>query len=128
MTKNKKVISTFFDLLVWQKAHELSLLIYSLSKSFPKDELYGLTNQMRRASVSISSNIAEGFSMNSKKSKNNFYSISKGSLHEIQSQLALCRDLKYINSAEFIQAFNLTKTLNALLTGLVKSSKDKINT
>ena len=72
MTKNKKVISTFFDLLVWQKAHELSLLIYSLSKSFPKDELYGLTNQMRRASVSISSNIAEGFSMNSKKSKNNF--------------------------------------------------------
>lgn len=126
--QEKAVIKTFFDLLAWKKAHELPLLVYFLSRKFPKDELYGLTNQMRRASVSISSNIVEGFGMNSKKSKNSYYSISHGSLYEIQSQLALCRDLKYINSIEFTQAFNLTKNINALLTGLVKASKDKINT
>ena len=81
-------IKTFKDLETWKQAHKLVLVIYKLTKTFPKEEKYSLTDQIRRAVVSISSNIAEGFARDSKKDKIRFYSIALGSLIEVQNQLS----------------------------------------
>lgn len=98
--ENKK-IQSFTDLEVWRKAHKLVLLIYRITKKFPKEELFSLTNQMRRAAISITSNIAEGFARQSFKEKLQFYYIALGSLTELQNQLLVAKDLKYLNQAEF---------------------------
>ncbi len=84
---------SFEDLIVWQKAHEFVLLVYRYTSCFPKHELYGLTSQFRRASVSIAANIAEGFK---KKDKLRFYNISQGSLEECRYYIRLSKDLSYI--------------------------------
>jgi four helix bundle protein len=83
MTPAKK----FQDLLVWQKAMELTVEIYRLTKSFPKEEAFGLTSQMRRAVISITSNVAEGFGRHGVREKDQFYAIARGSLYEVESQL-----------------------------------------
>ena len=88
--KNNPKIKSFTDLQVWQEGHKLVLLIYKVTKKFPKEELFGLTNQIKRAGVSITSNIAEGFSRQSYKEKLQFYYMSLGSLTEIQNQLLTC--------------------------------------
>ena len=85
----------FEDLLVWQKAHQFVLDIYRLTRTFPKDETYGLVSQLRRASVSIPANIAEGFRKRGKADKVRFYNIAQGSLEEVRYYLILTRDLKY---------------------------------
>ncbi|MFA4955084.1 MAG: four helix bundle protein [Patescibacteria group bacterium] len=90
-------IKNFTDLVAWQEAHSLALSIYQATKAFPKDELYGPVNQMRRSVVSIASNIAEGFGRKTNADKRHFYNIAGGSLAEIQSQLFLARDLGYLN-------------------------------
>ena len=104
---NQKITS-FTKLHTWKKAHSLVLKVYSITKSFPKDELYGLVNQMRRCSVSITSNIAEGFTRQSKKEKVQFYYTAKGSLVELQNQLLISRDVKYIDDKTFNDIANLT--------------------
>ncbi|MFA4862728.1 MAG: four helix bundle protein [Bacteroidales bacterium] len=86
---------SFVELAVWQKAHSLVLDIYLLTKTFPKEELYGLTNQLRRAAVSVPANIAEGFGRFSKTEKVRFFNISQGSLNEVKYFLILANDLKY---------------------------------
>jgi four helix bundle protein len=86
---------TFKDLLVWQKAHQFVLESYSYSKHFPKEELYGLTSQYRRASVSIAANIAEGFKKRGAKDKARFMNIAQGSLEECRYYLILAQDLGY---------------------------------
>ena len=86
---------TFEDLLVWQKAHQFVLAVYRLSGTFPKDETYGLTSQIRRAAVSISANIAEGFRRRGSADKSRFYNIAQGSLEECRYYLILVRDLEY---------------------------------
>lgn len=86
---------TFKDLLVWQKAHKFVLESYSYSKRFPKEELYGLTSQYRRASVSIAANIAEGFKKRGRKDKARFMNIAQGSLEECRYYLILAQDLGY---------------------------------
>ncbi len=78
----RKPAKTFKDLIVWQKAHEFVLEVYSETENFPKKELYGLTSQFRRAAVSIAANIAEGFKKRGKKDKARFMNISQGSLEE----------------------------------------------
>jgi len=118
----KKKILNFSDLKTWQEAHALALSIYKASTAFPKSELFGLTNQIRRASVSVGSNIAEGFGRQTQKEKNLFYHHAKGSLLELKSQLFLARDLNYLNkevSEEIIKSANYT---HALLEGLIKTS------
>src|SRR3989344_1808308 len=94
--KNKK-IESFKDLIAWQKGHELVLEIYKITKAFPKEEQFGLTNQLRRAAVSLTSNIAEGFSRRSYKEKSQFYSMALGSLTEVQNQLLIAEDIGYIS-------------------------------
>ena len=83
------------DLLVWQKAHKFVLESYAYSKGFPKEEIYGLTSQYRRASVSIAANIAEGFKKRGQKDKARFMNIAQGSLEECRYYLILAQDLGY---------------------------------
>lgn len=85
----------FVDLIVWQKAHQFVLKVYQVTARFPKDELYGLTSQFRRAAVSIAANIAEGFVKKGDADKVRFYNIAQGSLKECQYYIILSKDLKY---------------------------------
>ena len=89
-------IKTFTDLIVWQKGHALVLEIYKITSFFPKEELYGLTSQIKRAIISVTSNIAEGFVRYSKKEKVQFYYVSLGSITEVQNHLIIARDLHFI--------------------------------
>lgn len=118
-------IQTFKDLETWKQAHKLVIFIYKLSAKFPKYELYSLSDQMRRASVSITSNIAEGFTRETKKEKVRFYTISLGSLLEIENQIQIALDLKYINLPSFNFVDDQIKTVQKMLYGLIKSSKSK---
>ncbi len=86
---------TYGDLIVWQKAHNLVLDIYRMTKRFPKEEMYGLTAQLRRAAISIPANIAEGFARKGTKDKLRFYNIAAGSLNEISYYILLAKDLNY---------------------------------
>ena len=95
-----KTAKTFEDLVVWQKAHQLVLKIYRLSKSFPRDELFGLISQLRRAATSIPANIAEGFKKRTHRDKLRFFNIAQGSAEEVRYYLILSADLKYGDTAE----------------------------
>jgi len=90
---------TFADLIVWQKAHAIVLMVYRLTESFPKTETYGLTSQLRRAAVSVPANIAEGFQKRGKLDKLRSFNISQGSLGECDYYLILAQDLKYAATA-----------------------------
>ena len=109
------------DLIVWQKAMELVMLIYRTTKSFPKEEVYGLTSQMRRAAVSIPSNIAEGQGRNTKRDLRNFLAIAMGSLRELETQILIAKGLTYFTEATTIQLCDLTDTVGRLIRGLAKS-------
>ena len=92
---------TFENVIAWQKAHSFVLLVYRITKSFPSEELYGLTSQFRRAAVSIEANIAEGYKKMSKADKLRFMNISQGSIEECRDYILLSRDLKYISDTDF---------------------------
>lgn len=124
METNKTKIKSFTDLNVWKESHKLVLAIYKTTKLFPKEETFGLIIQMRRAAVSITSNIAEGFSRNGKKEKVQFYYIALGSLTELQNQLLIAKDLSYLSLKEFNELANQTVTVNKLLSGFIKSAKN----
>ena len=97
----QKKIEKFTDLVAWQEGHKLVMLIYRETEKFPKSEIFGLSSQMRRCAVSVTSCIAEGFSRSSLKDKNYFFYISLGSVTELQNQLIIARDLKYIARGVF---------------------------
>ena len=118
MEKNK--IKSFTDLIAWKEAHKLALFIYEVTKLFPKEEIYGLTNQIRRAVVSVSSNIAEGFSRKSNAEKRQFYYQALGSLTELQNQLLIARDIGYINKDKFNSLANQTISVSKLINALIK--------
>lgn len=109
---------SFEKLEVWKKSRELVKTIYTLTRSFPDEEKFGLMSQLRRAAISVSSNIAEGSTRQSKKDKARFYEIAFGSLIEIMNQLILSSDLKYITIDELnkirIQVDEIGRMLNAL--------------
>jgi len=111
---------SFQDLIVWQKAHAFVLAVYVLTRSFPREELYGLTSQLRRAAVSISANIAEGFKKKSRVDKARFFNIAQGSAEECKYYLILTQDLKYGNTATLTkQLEEVTKLLDAYLRALL---------
>lgn len=116
-------IESFTDLNAWKEAHKFVLMIYKLTKLFPKEEMFGLTSQIRRAAVSIVSNIAEGFSRRSYADKGQFYAIALGSLTEVQSQILVARDLDYLSKEDFNKVANQTVIVSKLLNGLIKSSR-----
>ncbi len=116
-------IQKFTDLRVWQEGHSIAIEIYKLTKSFPKDELFALVNQMRRCAVSITSNIAEGFSRQSKKEKVQFYSISQGSLTELHNQLLIARDVGYMNQQLCDTLVGRLWNLNISMSALISRVK-----
>jgi four helix bundle protein len=87
---------SFRDLIVWQKSHELVLVVYQVTKRLPKEELFGLVSQMRRAAVSVAANIAEGFKKRGRADKARHMNIGQGSLEELRYYFILCRDLGYL--------------------------------
>lgn len=117
-------IKSFTDLIAWKEAHVLALMVYKVTKEFPKEEIFVLVAQMRRCAISVSSNIAEGFSRKSKNEKTQFYHISLGSITELQNQLLISRDLTYINKDEFMEIAEKTVGVSKLINGLIKSSTD----
>jgi len=118
--------STFKDLIVWQKAHELAKLIYSLTSNLPTCEKYGLSSQMRRAAVSVPSNIVEGFRRKSLKSSLNFFNVAEGSLEELKYQLLLSFELKFISQEKFDQATDLVEQTGKLLYRFIQSQKKNL--
>lgn len=116
-------IRSFTDLNAWKEGHQLVLLIYKLTKSFPPEEKFGLSDQLRRCAVSITSNIAEGFSRKSKKEKAQFFYMALGSITELQNQILVARDVAYISNDAFRNAADKTIAVSKLTNGLIKSSK-----
>ncbi len=94
---------SFKDLIVWQKSYELVLEIYKMTTVFPRTEIYGLSQQMRRAAVSVPSNIAEGYGRKHKAEYNQFLSIAYGSLLELETQFLLATDLKYASENRIVE-------------------------
>ena len=116
---------SFEQLIVWQKAHSYVLAIYKITKQYPKEELFCLVNQMRRAAASITANIAEGYAKISSKDKLRFYNISQGSLEETRNFIILSKDLGYITLQDKeqlgIQAAEISRLLNAYCIASLKN-------
>lgn len=122
--KDKTTIKSFTDLNAWKEGHKLVLAIYESTKFFPKEEVFGLISQMRRCAVSITSNITEGFSRQSYKEKVQFYSMSQGSVTELQNQLIIARDIGFIEKDKFQEIALQSITVHKIINGLIKSSKN----
>lgn len=116
-------IKSYRDLEVWKKAMDLSVNIYSQTKNFPASEMYGLTSQLRRAAISVPSNIAEGSSRNSTKEFIQFLYMSNGSLSEIETQLEIAIRLNYLEENTLQPQIN---HIRSMLSGLIKSLKSKL--
>lgn len=123
MSEEKRKIISFMDLDAWKEGHKLVLFIYEISKFFPKEEIYGLVNQMRRCAVPITSNVAEGFSRRSYREKAQFYSIALGSVTELQNQLIIVKDIGYLHEEKIKTIFEQSIKVHKIINGLIKSSK-----
>jgi|SRR3989344_994456 len=124
---NQGKIKSFTQLDTWKFGHQLVLDIYKITRKFPREELFGLTNQLRRAIISFTSNIAEGFSRKSYKEKCQFYSMALGSLSEVQNQLLIARDIGYIEKSEFKELAEKTVVISKLTNGLIKKTNTIIH-
>ncbi|MFZ1684542.1 MAG: four helix bundle protein [Candidatus Zixiibacteriota bacterium] len=111
----------FEELTAWQVSIEVAKLVYELTREFPKEEIFGLTSQIRRASVSISSNIAEGFGRRSPKDKERFYMIALGSLLEVKSQLYVAIEVGIITKERVSELFEKIESNHRLINALAKS-------
>ncbi len=110
------------DLIVWQKSYKLSLLVYSITKKFPKEEMFGLVSQMRRAAISIPSNIAEGNTRFSKKDNAHFMRIAYGSACELDTQLSISKDLKYFSEKEYTEVISLLSEVMKMLYKMLSNN------
>ena len=117
------MIKSYKDLIVWQKSMDLAELIYQLTEKFPSSEIFGITSQMRRASVSVPSNIAEGYGRQSTGSYAQFLSIARGSLYELETQTELSYRFKYINADDYEKTLNLITEISKMLTSLISNFK-----
>jgi four helix bundle protein len=118
-------MSTFRNLLIWQKSMTLVTEIYQLTKSFPKEEIYGLTSQIRRSSISIPSNIAEGYGRNGNKDYLKFLNIAIASLYEIQTQIEISYNLKYINEIQFNKIFEESREIERMMSSFITKINDR---
>lgn len=120
-------LQSFAQLKAWQESRKLAGLVYRVTEKFPKSELFGLTNQMRRAAVSVSSNIAEGFGRASLKEKTQFFTVARGSVLELQSQLFIASDLKFLSNQDQIFIVEQAEVAGKLLNGLIRKTKSFSN-
>ena len=119
--EGRKSAKSFRDLVVWQKAHQLVLAIYSTTKRFPKEEKFGLTSQIRRSTISVAANIAEAFKKKSSLDKLRFLNISQGSLSETEYYLILSQDLEYGKMNELMdKADEVGRILEAYMNAIRK--------
>ncbi len=116
-------MKSFEDLNVWQISHNLVLKIYNFSKNFPKDEIYGLTLQIRKTAVSVPANIAEGFGRINPKEMIHFYNISLGSISELKYFIILIRDLNFIDKETFEDLNEKCSSITKMLQKFIKSIK-----
>ena len=114
---------SYKDLIAWRKAMELVTEVYRVTRVFPRDELYGLTNQLRRAAVSVPSNIAEGQAHFPRKEFHHFLSHARGSLVEIETQLTIAQNLSYLNPEQTQPLLDKAAELGRVLNGLIASIK-----
>lgn len=119
-------IDSFEKLVAWQEARKLAKLTYMITKNFPKEEQFGLTSQMRRATTSVPANISEGFSRQGIADKLHFYTIAAGSLTELQSFSYTALDVGYINEEKRSNLYNQCVKTHKLLSGLIKSTKRRL--
>ncbi|PXY45780.1 four helix bundle protein [Flavobacterium hydrophilum] len=118
-------MKTFRDLLIWQKSMNLVTEIYQITNSFPKEEIYGLSSQIRRSSISIPSNIAEGYGRNGNSELLRFLNISISSLFEMQTQLEISFNLKYITEYQFSKTNGESRELERMLSAFIKKLKER---
>lgn len=120
--------SDYKELQVWQKAMDLVVEIYKISKLLPKEETYGISDQIRRAVVSIPSNIAEGQSRNSAKEFIQFLSIARGSLAELETQLLICTKVNILSEDNIAEAQNITTEVGKMIKGLMNKLNSQLTT
>lgn len=119
-------MKTFRDLLIWQKAMLLVTECYTASNLFPKEEQFGLTSQIRRCCISIPSNISEGFGRGTNKDYYRFLTISIGSLFELQTQIEIALNLKYINLEEYTKLYELCRELERMMSSFMNKIKQTL--
>lgn len=119
-------IKTYKELIVWQKAVALVTEVYSVSDTFPKTEVYGLVSQMRRASVSIPCNIAEGYGRKSSKEYSQFYAIAYGSSLELETQIIIGKNLHFATNQAFLNADLLLNEVQKMLFTMTYTLKEKL--
>lgn len=118
------VIKTYKDLLVWQKSMALVTEVYASLKSVPKDETYGLSSQIKRSAVSIPSNIAEGYGRGSKNDYTRYLRIARGSLYELQTQLEICINLKFLDESAVADMIEKSREIERMLSSLIAKVQD----
>jgi four helix bundle protein len=123
MSQENQKITSFTKFYAWQEGHKLVLHIYKITRRFPPEELYGLGLQMKRSSVSVTSNIAEGFGRKSYPEKIQFYHIALGSLTELQNQIIIARDIALVENIECNELVSQAIVTNKILNGLIKKTK-----
>lgn len=114
------MIKSYRDLMVWEKAMILVTEVYSVTKSFPKEELYGLVSQIRKSAISIPSNIAEGYGRNSTNDYIRFLQIASGSLYELQTQLEISLNLEYLPRGKFEKTYEQSREIERMLSSLIR--------
>jgi four helix bundle protein len=124
MSRNREA-KGFRKLIVWQRAHELTLMVYRMSENFPKHEIYGVTSQLRRSSSSVPANIAEGYALGSNAQFLRHLRIAQGSLAEVEYFLILALDLEYYSKDDDDKVESLRSEVGYLLSRLIKSSENK---
>ena len=118
-------VRSYQDLIVWQKAMELVTKIYQVSNKFPRDEVFALTSQLRRAAISVPSNIAEGQGRSSRKEFIYFLGNAKGSLSEAETQILIARNLSYVSDEDLNTLLELSAEVGRILNGLLTSLREK---
>ena len=118
-------MKSYRDLIVWQKSMNLVTQVYQAIRSFPKEEMFGLANQIRRCSVSIPSNMAEGYGRQASGDYIRHLQISRGSLFELQTQLEICLNIQYLSKGEYDNLCELCNEIERMLNSLIKKLKEK---
>ena len=116
-------IKTYRDLIVWSKSIDFVTMVYELTRKYPKDELYGLTLQIRRCAISIPSNIAEGYGRRSTQDYIRFLQIAMGSLYEIQTQIQISLNLKFISQIDYNSIYEKSRQIEIMLRLLIEKIK-----
>jgi four helix bundle protein len=113
-------VKSFRDLVVWRKSGALTLAVYELTRGFPREEMYGLTSQLRRAAVSVPSNIAEGFGRRSRSDYRSFLCVARGSVHEVQAQLLISKELGFGDAERIAAADGMADEVSRMLWALME--------